>query len=62
MAVPDFQSLTLPVLREFADGHEHATKNVRQRVATQLGLTAVDVALANEQDLHGCIIDGVGSF
>jgi restriction system protein len=44
MAVPDFQSLMLPVLRQFADGAEHATKDVRQRVANQLGLTAEDIA------------------
>lgn len=44
MAVPDFQTLMLPVLREFADGGEHATKDVQQRVASQLRLTAEDVA------------------
>lgn len=44
MAVPDFQTLMLPVLREFADGAEHATRDVRQRVANQLGLTPADVA------------------
>jgi restriction system protein len=44
MAVPDFQTLMLPVLREFADGAEHATKDVRQRVATTLDLTAEETA------------------
>jgi restriction system protein len=44
MAVPDFQTLTLPVLGEFADGLEHAPKDVRQRVVTKLGLTPGDVA------------------
>jgi restriction system protein len=44
MAVPDFQSLTLPVLREFADGLEHATKEIRQRVAERLSLSATDLA------------------
>jgi restriction system protein len=44
MAVPDFQSLTLPVLEEFADGLEHATKDNRQRVVDKLGLTPEDVA------------------
>ena len=44
MSVPDFQTLMLPVLREFADGAEHATKDVRQRVAAQLHLTAEDIA------------------
>jgi restriction system protein len=44
MAVPDFQSLTLPVLKEFADGSEHPTKEIRERVARQLGLSAEDIA------------------
>ena len=44
MAVPDFQSLTLPVLREFADGLEHATKDIRVRVGGRLGLSAEDLA------------------
>jgi restriction system protein len=43
MAVPDFQSLTLPVLRQFGDGLEHATKDVRALVATELGLTSEDL-------------------
>jgi restriction system protein len=43
MAVPDFQSLTLPVLRQFADGSEHATKDVRALVAAALGLTPEDL-------------------
>jgi restriction system protein len=44
VAVPDFQSLTLPVLREFADGAEHATKDIRQRVAQRLKLTPEDIS------------------
>jgi restriction endonuclease Mrr len=39
MAVPDFQSLTLPVLKEFSDGGDHATKDIRDRVADRLHLT-----------------------
>ena len=44
MAVPDFQTLMLPVLREFADGAEHAPKDIRQRVADRLQLTPADIA------------------
>jgi restriction system protein len=44
MAVPDFQTLMLPVLREFADGAEHTTKDIRQRVADRLQLTPADIA------------------
>ena len=44
MPVPDFQTLMLPVLHEFADGAEHATKDIRQRVADWLQLTPADIA------------------
>jgi restriction system protein len=44
MAVPDFQTLMLPVLREFADRAEHAPREIRQRVADRLQLTPEDVA------------------
>ena len=33
-----------PVLGEFADGAEHATKDIRQRVAERLQLTPGDIA------------------
>lgn len=44
MPVPGFQELTLPVLREFADGHERTSREARERVATALQLTAQDLA------------------
>jgi restriction endonuclease Mrr len=44
MAVPDFQSLALPVLKEFADGVEHSTKEIRQRVADRLGLSLANLS------------------
>jgi restriction system protein len=44
MAIPDFQSLTLPVLREFGDGLEHSTKDIRQRVAEGLRLRTDELA------------------
>jgi restriction system protein len=43
MAIPGFQDLTLPVLQEYADGRERTTKEVRDRVALQLGLTPQDL-------------------
>ena len=43
MAVPDFQTLMLPALREFADGADHVTKDIRQRVADRLKLTPEDI-------------------
>jgi restriction system protein len=44
MAVPDFPTFMLPVLREFADGAEHVYKNVRDRVAATLRLSPEDLA------------------
>lgn len=44
MAVPDFQTLMLPVLRELADGQPRSTREVRERVARALELTADDVS------------------
>lgn len=43
MAVPDFQTLMLPVLREFADGTEHLPKEIRLKVAQQLHLSPEDI-------------------
>jgi restriction system protein len=43
MAVPDFQSLMLPVLRAAADG-EIAAADLRNRVAEELQLTDADLA------------------
>jgi restriction system protein len=44
MAIPDFQTFMLPVLREFADGAEHLYKDVRGRVAVTMQLTPEDMA------------------
>src|ERR1700722_18174178 len=44
MPVPDFQTFMLPVLREFADGAEHVYKDIRERVAASLNLSAEDLA------------------
>ena len=43
MAVPDFQSLMLPVLRAAADGDVSAS-DLRSRVAAALQLTEADLA------------------
>jgi restriction system protein len=39
MAIPDFQSLMLPIMRIAADGAEHTARELRQRIGEQLGLT-----------------------
>lgn len=43
MAVPDFQTLMLPVLEQFADGEERPTRQARDQVAAQLQLSTDDV-------------------
>ncbi len=42
MAVPDFQSLMLPLLRVAADGEEHPLAAARDALAAQLKLTVAD--------------------
>ena len=44
MAVPDFQSLMLPVLKAVGESGPVSAPDVRARVAEQLGLTASDLA------------------
>src|ERR1039458_3755547 len=44
MAVPDFQTLMLPVLQEYSDGKEHLSRHVRDDVARKLSLSAHDIA------------------
>lgn len=43
MAVPDFQTLMLPVLKLFGDGQERAARTVRQPVAEIFGLSELDI-------------------
>ncbi len=44
MAIPDYQSFFIPVLRLAADGKEHSTAELRDRIATDLKLTPEDLA------------------
>ena len=46
MPVPDFQSLMLPVLRAAAEG-EITAKDLRDRVASEIGLRESDLAEMN---------------
>ncbi len=43
MAIPDFQSLMLPLLRSLADGSEHSTQETLDALAEELSLTEADV-------------------
>ncbi len=42
MAVPDFQSLFIPVLKYVSDGNEHSLSETIEAVAQQLGLSEAD--------------------
>ena len=44
MAVPDFQSFFVPVLREVADGNDHSMAALRDSIATNLNLTPEDIS------------------
>jgi len=43
MAIPDYQSCMLPLLRRVADGAEHQLKDVAQALAAEFGLTADEI-------------------
>jgi restriction endonuclease Mrr len=42
MAVPDFQSLMLPLLKIAGDGNEHSTSEAIETLAQQFGLDETD--------------------
>ena len=44
MAIPDFQTLMLPLLRFASDGNEHALSEAREALAEQFRLTEEDRA------------------
>lgn len=44
MAIPDYQTLMLPVLKLSADGAEHRFRDVVEQLATQLGITEAERA------------------
>lgn len=44
MAVPDFQTLMLPVLRQLQNGQEQSTAGIREAIAVQFALSAEDLA------------------
>ena len=42
MAIPDFQTLMLPVLELAGDGREHSVRDTREALAERFGLTEQD--------------------
>lgn len=44
MAIPNFQMLTLPLLRHYADGKDHSKTEVAAALGQELGLSAEDLA------------------
>src|ERR1700687_813916 len=45
MAIPDFQTLMLPVLKAFADGKDRAPAEVRAPIAAEFQLSQGDLAV-----------------
>src|SRR4051812_12205787 len=45
MAIPDFQSFFVPVLRQTADGADHSMAELRDGIATDLNLTPEELSL-----------------
>lgn len=43
MPIPDFQTLMVPVLRQLQDGQSHSSREIRDNLATQLGLTDAEL-------------------
>jgi hypothetical protein len=43
MAVPDFQTFFVPVLRAVIDGREYSSSEIREKVAVDLALTPEDL-------------------
>ena len=44
MAIPDFQSFFVPVLKQVADGNSHSMAELRERIAPDLNLSPEDLA------------------
>jgi len=42
MAIPDYQSLMLPLLKLAADGSDHSIRDARERLAAEMCLTAAE--------------------
>lgn len=47
MAIPDFQSFFVPVLKQVADGNSHSMAELRERIAIDLNLARIAVGLYN---------------
>jgi restriction system protein len=52
MAIPDFQTMMLPVLKQFAEGTERRSGDIRAPLAKEFALTADEVAQRFERGVH----------
>jgi restriction system protein len=52
MAIPDFQTLMLPVLRQFAEGAERRSGDIRAPLAKEFALTPDEIAQRFERGVH----------
>jgi restriction system protein len=48
MPIPDSQALLLPVLRVLADGHEHSSEEIRDRVRVQFDIAPHELLSKNK--------------
>lgn len=59
MAIPDFQSIFLPLLQACADGREHKNQDLRRIMAEQLGLTEAELAIKLPSGKQGVFVNRV---
>jgi restriction system protein len=52
MAIPDFQALMVPVLKQFADGTEKHSSDVRAQLAIEFALTPDEIAQRFSKGVH----------
>jgi restriction system protein len=52
MAIPDFQTLMLPVLKQFAEGTERRSGDIRAPLAKEFALTPDEIAQRFERGVH----------
>jgi restriction system protein len=59
MAIPDFQTLMLPVLQQFRDGKERRSSDVRAPLATAFALTPVEIVQRYAGGVHTVFVNRI---
>ena len=60
MAIPDYQSLMLPLLEMLGDNQEHKIKDIRNQLADQFGLTQEERSLQSPNSTNFVFSNRVG--